>query len=62
MVHELLSNRPSDPYSFMLGYIQAPNPPVAFCPCTLHVQASQVNRPTPIPSPFQPAALLAAGS
>ncbi|CAE7237614.1 CKMT2 [Symbiodinium necroappetens] len=39
MVHELLSNRPSDPYSFMLGYIQA----------------SQVNRPTPIPSPFQPA-------
>jgi len=39
MVHELLSNRPSDPYSFMLGYIQA----------------SQANRPTPIPSPFLPA-------
>ena len=25
MVHELLSNRPSDPYSFMMGYIQAHN-------------------------------------
>eukprot|EP00439_Symbiodinium_sp_Y106_P084249 s1629_g25.t1 len=36
MVHELLSNRPSDPYSFMLGYIQAPNPPSAFCPFALH--------------------------
>ncbi|CAE7225146.1 unnamed protein product [Symbiodinium natans] len=38
MVHELLSNRPSDPYSFMMGYIQA----------------SQANRPMPVPSPLLP--------
>ena len=98
MVHELLSSRPSDPYSFMMGYIQAPtwssqtlngldagaslgfrcgfrcglvsifrsSSGTDIHECTkgavgrntsqqlMWIQASQANRPTPLPSPFLP--------
>ena len=56
MVHELLSNRPSDPYSFMMGYIQAiwrphmstcsRSPLVDFAFCSAYVAAGKPGKQT----------------